>query len=142
MSDVDNWRPEIDAEDYFGHQKKRLSLADRRPVIRTAADLVGPGVNSFCTRIENFSDPIATYNGWFSALADTPNAPLPEIPFVGYVISDAEEGMGGVQRFTAMETYSSVHLLGTQYQRLFYRRTGGVIHWMTWQRIGASLVAI
>lgn len=34
-----NWRTEVDAEDYFGHQKKKLDIADRRPLIRRGSGL-------------------------------------------------------------------------------------------------------
>lgn len=116
MSD-ENWRTETRAEDYFLHRQKKLDLADRRPVIRTASDLVGPGIGAFATRLDDFNNLLATFNGFYSAAADATNAPdaaLPTTaePFVGFVVSDAE--LGGLQVFTGLDT-------GTEYRRTFLR---------------------
>lgn len=42
MSGEEDWRIDSNAEIYFGHQQKKVNVADRRPVIRKAADIVGP----------------------------------------------------------------------------------------------------
>ena len=114
-------RPEIDAEDYFRNQKKKLSLADRRPVIWRASDLVGPGIGQNAVRITDFNDLLATFDGFFSA-ARALNGPVLTIggpdsgfdvnPYCGFVSSDAT--LGGVQVFTNLDT-------GARYQRAFRR---------------------
>jgi len=70
------WRIETDAQDYFGHQKKQLTLADRRPVIRKASDLVGPGLDYNATRLDDFNDLLGRYNGYYAATAGVRNAPV------------------------------------------------------------------
>lgn len=107
-----NWRTEVDAQDYFGHQKKQLNLADRRPVIRRPSDLVGPGINIHATRITNFNDPLVTFNGFFSAAPAATNAPTNTGAYIGWVSSDAE--LGGIQLFTNLNN-------GTTYRRTFTR---------------------
>lgn len=107
-----NWRQETDAGDYFGNQKKIADLNNRRPVIRRAADLVGPGINSNAIRITDFNNVLATFNGFFSADAGAANAPNGTDIWVGFVSSDAE--LGGVQ------TFSSVSGGGTK-TRIFQR---------------------
>lgn len=126
MSDR-NWRNEVNAQDYFGHQKKQLQFADRRPVIRKASDLVGPGVGASATRITDFSDTLATFDGYFSAAPGTSNAPNSTDAFVGFVSSDSE--FGGTQIFTAPAT-------GTTYQRSFTRAVldPSTLYWSDWQR--------
>jgi hypothetical protein len=112
MSGEKNWREDVDAETYFGHQQKQVTLADRRPVIRTASDLVGPGIDSNTVRITDFNDLLATFNGYFSSEPGANAAPNATDSFVGVVISDAE--MGGRQEFTGLTS-------GIEYSRTFKR---------------------
>lgn len=112
MSGEQGWRIGDDAGDYFGHQQKRAQLADRRPVIRAASDLVGPGINRSAVRLDDLNALLATVNGFFAAEEGTPNAPTSDEAFIGQVISDA--GLGGAQTFVGLET-------GHEYQRLFLR---------------------
>lgn len=111
----DNWRQEVDAEDYFGHQKKKLSVADRRPVIRRASDLVGPGIGASATRITDFNDLLATYNGYYSATPGARHAPNDAEAFVGHVVMD--DTLGGRQVFTGLTSRS-------EYARVFVRNPG------------------
>lgn len=110
-----NWRQETDAADYFGHQQKKLNVADRRPVIRRASDLVGPGIGASATRITDFSDLLATYNGYFSSVPGARHAPNDTEAFVGHVVMD--DTLGGRQVFTGLTSR-------TEYARVFVRNPG------------------
>jgi hypothetical protein len=127
-----NWRPETDAEDFFGHQKKQMDVNNRRPVIRRAADLVGPGIGPAAVRITNFNDLLAQYNGFFSAAAGADFAPTSEANYIGWVSSDLE--FGGVQIFYNMET-------AVGYRRIFTRSPAdtSTIFWGNWLILTASL---
>lgn len=124
-------RPEIDARDYFLDQQRKNAIADRRPVIRRASDLVGPGIRGSAVRLTDFSDLLATFDGFFSAV-DALNGPEPDSgtgldpsSYVGWVSSDAE--LGGVQLF--------VNLLdGARWQRTFRRNPldASAIYWSAW----------
>lgn len=107
-----NWRTEIDAVDYFLHQNKQLEVADRRPVVRKASDLVGPGIGANTVRITDYSDLLATFNGYYSSETGADNAPNSVEDFVGFVVSDA--AFGGTQVFTGITS-------GTEYRRRFTR---------------------
>lgn len=132
MSDKD-WRPGVEGGDYFLHQKKQLEFADRRPVIRRASDLVGPGIASNAVRITDYNDLLATFNGYFSSAPGANNAPNPSEAFVGYVISDSE--LGGRQVFTGLES-------GVEFSRTFNRSPEDpeTMGWSGWsgQRVPAS----
>jgi len=123
-----NWRTETNAGDYFAHQKKQLQVADRRPVIRKASDLVGPGIAATAVRITSFDDTLATFNGFFSADVGAINAPNTTDQFVGTVASDAE--FGGVQTFTSMST-------GATYVRKFTRNPADstAVYFATWKSV-------
>ena len=120
-----NWRNETNATDYFTNQQKQLTVADRRPVIRRAVDLVGPGVAATAVRIVDFLDPLAQFNGFFSALHTALGRPPVEQSYVGYVSADAE--LGGVQMFFGLSD-------GLCYTRVFSRNPYDPddITWGTW----------
>lgn len=102
-----NWRTVVNAGDYFGQEKKTLALADRRPVIRKASDLVGPGISSNAVRITDFNNLLATYNGFFSADVGAVNAPNAVDAFAGTTVSDGH--IGGVQTFTSLGDTQTYH---------------------------------
>lgn len=138
MSGPENWRTEVDASDYFGNRQKKLNVADRRPVIRRASDLVGPGIDVNSLRVDNLNNPLATYNGFYSykSVADVGNptadtdsgAPTDGDDYVGTISSDAE--IGGIQTFTNITTE-------VVYQRVFRRSPGDAsfIYWGAWKVI-------
>lgn len=134
MPDQQNWRTEVTAEDYFLHQKKQMQVADRRPVIRRASDIVGPGISANATRLLDFNNVLATYNGFYSAAPGAINSPdFDSDPddwqaFVGTVSSDAE--LGGVQTFTGLDT-------AVVYQRVFKRSPSDAsfLYWGIWVAI-------
>lgn len=136
-----NWRTEVDAIDHFGHQKKRVELEQRRPVIRKASDLVGPGIGASAVQVTDFNDTLATFNGFFSAIPGALNAPdaaLPlaaREPFVGTTSSDS--ALGGRQTVIGLET-------AFEYTRIFVRNPSdeSSISWGVWhgtERVPASV---
>lgn len=118
MTTEKNWRTITDAEDYFNQQNKQLRLADRRPVVNRAADLVGPGIGVSCVRLTTFDDLLTTYNGYYSYEFVSPeasaaaNAPNDSDSFVGFVTQDSL--LGGVQTFHSLSTSQT-------YRRTFLR---------------------
>lgn len=123
-----NWRTEITGQDYFGHQKKQAAVENRRPVIRKASDLVGPGIASSAVRITDFNNILATFNGYFSADAEATNAPNTTDQFIGFVSSDAE--LGGVQQFTSLTD-------GKVWVRVFNRNPAdsSALYFGTWKSL-------
>lgn len=117
MTDEQNWRTEIDAEDYFRHQKKKTQVADRRPVIRKASDLVGPGIDAAAVVVTDWNDVLATFNGYFSSTSAL-NGPQSvgggsdTSLYVGFVTMDAT--YGGKQIITDLNS-------GLDYTRIFRR---------------------
>lgn len=131
MSNDRNWRTEVDAQDYFGHQKKQLQVADRRPVIRKPSDLVGPGIAASAVRITDFNDLLATYDGFFAGETGALNAPTAGQAYVGVVSSDSE--LGGSQVFYGLTD-------GDGYRRVFTRNPAdaSTIYWGTWDLIAGG----
>lgn len=129
-----NWREEVTAVDYFGHQKKKTQVADRRPVIRKPSDLVGPGIAASATVVTDWNNTLATFNGYFSSIRAL-NGPRPETsgpddnydihPYVGYVVMDST--YGGKQVITDLDTM-------IDYSRIFRRAPTdpNTIVWGSW----------
>lgn len=115
----DDWRFDgetgANAGDYFLGQRKRLDIDKRRPVIRRASDLVGPGIDAQAVRVTNWNDMLATFNGYYSSLPGAAYAPDSIQNFLGTVVMDSE--MGGVQVLTGLAN-------GREYKRLFLRNPG------------------
>ncbi len=127
MSGAHNWRSEDgDAEIYFGHKQKQLDVADRRPVIRRASDLVGPGIAADAVLLTDFNDQLAQFNGYFVAPAGSANAPNSNEAFIGFVAMD--EMVGGVQTFNGMDSE-------TQYVRYMRRHPldSSYVTWGPWK---------
>lgn len=135
-TDAKDWRFGTDGYDYFKGQKKSADIEGRRPSIRQASDLVGPGIGAAATRITDFNNLLATFNGYYSALPGAIAAPNATEAFVGYVVSDAE--LGGFQVFTGLVS-------GNQYTRTFQRSPTDpeTIGWGTWtgNRVPPTVVA-
>lgn len=138
MSGVEDYRPEEDAFDYLRNQRKKSELADRRPVIRKASDLVGPGIAPAATRVSNWNDMLALYNGFYSSPVGVYNAPNTTEQFVGVVTQDGE--FGGTQTLTGLTS-------GTVFTRRFTRSpfASDVVHWQPWtfdERIPATYFVV
>lgn len=108
----EDWRIETNGVDYLRGQQKRVAIEQRRPVIRKASDLVGPGIGATATVITDYNDVLATFNGYYSSEAGALYAPNSTEAFVGSVVMDST--LGGVQTFTSLST-------GVEYRRTFIR---------------------
>lgn len=132
---AENWRTEITALDYFGHQQKKNAVADRRPLIRKPSDLVGPGIGANAVRVTDWGGPtgapgtdygiLSVYDGYFSSAPGAANAPEATAAYVGFVVSDDE--LGGVQTLVRLDT-------GVRYRRTFNRNPSDphTLYWSTW----------
>lgn len=109
---TEDWRIGTTAEDYFRAQQKRVAIEQRRPVIRKASDLVGPGIGSEAVVVTDYNDPLATFNGYFSSAPGALYAPNSTDPFIGSTFMDAT--LGGVQSLTSLVT-------SIEYTRAFVR---------------------
>lgn len=126
----DSGRIGVNAEDYFLDNQKKLNLSDRRPVTRRASDLVGPGISGHAVRVTDWSDLLATFNGFFSSAPNANGAPNATHVFVGYVVSDDE--LGGIQNLTSLNS-------NAVFQRTFTRNPSDptVLYWSTWKTVSA-----
>ena len=139
MSEFNNWRPEVDAADFFGNQKKRNQFEDRRPAPKKPGDIpgMGPGIAGAAVRVTNYNDYLATFNGFYSSIRAL-GGPRPEVSgadvgydthrYVGITVSDAV--LGGVQRITDIDS-------GEEFSRRFIRTSGDAdfLTWSPWDQL-------
>lgn len=65
----------------------------RRPIVRKAADILGPGFAPFATVITDWNSDEAAFNGYFwSAAAADSNAPDTTSIWMGHCVSNGQYG--------------------------------------------------
>lgn len=122
MSDQQNWRTEVDAVDYFGNQKKQLQVADRRPVIRKASDLVGPGIGAGAVRVVDWNDDLASFNGYYSS-SRALNGPRPNTsgPNTGYDTNEYTAVVSNDDELGLVQVLYPLDKPGVRYERVRQR---------------------
>lgn len=104
-----NWAIPQNAEEYFSQQSKRQGQEERRPLIRKASDLLGPGIAPFAVTIDDLDGDIAAFNGFFIVPPGTPNSPDDTTWWIGQTI--AGETGGGTQMFSTFQSADAPHVV-------------------------------
>jgi hypothetical protein len=93
VSGQKNGRTLITTDDWMRDVEKRSMHEGRRPQIRTASDLMGPGLGPQAVEIRDWNDEVTTFNGFFFSTPGAQNSPDGNRYWMGYVIAD-ESGNG------------------------------------------------
>ena len=76
MGGQNSWRiPDDSMSDYMRQQEKRLLHEERRPLIRSAAALLGPGFAPFAVPLVDWNADETLFNGHFYSDAGAQNSP-------------------------------------------------------------------
>lgn len=72
-----NWSIPTDMLDFMNQSEKRLGNEERRPVVKSPVDLLGPGFagGPLCTPMTDFNDKNFWFNGMYYAPKGTLNGP-------------------------------------------------------------------
>ena len=65
MGGANTWRAPQDASDWMREVEKRVLHEERRPSIRTASDLMGPGLSPYSVWINDWNADETKFNGFF-----------------------------------------------------------------------------
>lgn len=77
MPSPTNWpHPDDDPELYLRHQEKRIANEQRRPMVRKASDILGPGFAPFATQLIDWNADEAAFNGYFWSDTGALNTPV------------------------------------------------------------------
>jgi hypothetical protein len=96
MGGQNSWRTAITGEDWMRGQEKRILHEERRPQIRVASDVLGPGIAPYCVRLEDWSADETYFNGFWYSEPGAFNSPDSSRYWIGSSLS-TEAGFG-IQR--------------------------------------------
>lgn len=63
MAGANGWRQAITGQDWARDMEKRVLHEERRPQIRTAADIMGPSLGPYAIRTDDWNSDEAAFNG-------------------------------------------------------------------------------
>ena len=137
-------RPPIDFADWMRDQQRRNSAQERRPMVTTASDLMGPGLAPQAVMLNDWNDDTITFNGFYYSTPGAANTPDSTKAWIGYSIADANGS--GIQRITLYPglTVPSTMFTGwpaVSYSRAFTSQAGTLRLYSVWapDRPGAQV---
>jgi hypothetical protein len=116
MGGQNNYRQIITTDDWMRDMEKRTLHESRRPQIRTASDLLGPGIGPQAIEIRDWNDEVTSFNGFFYSTPGAQNSPDPARYWMGYVIA-TEDGAG----YMVVYEYALDATLATVPVRTYFR---------------------
>ena len=127
-----NWRMGVDADDQLRFNEKRLMHEERRPFVREASSLLGPGFGQYAIRTFDWNQPDCLSNGfWYSVANQVLNSPDNALYWMG--ITEGHADGNGVQRVRQYQfTTFDVEPI-REYNRRFWTDSLGVLQFGTWQ---------
>lgn len=96
MGGSNDWRTQITGEDWMRSQEKRLLHEERRPQVRAASDILGPGIAPYCIRLEDWNADETLFNGFWYSEPGAFNSPNNTRYWIGTSLTI--EGGWGIQR--------------------------------------------
>jgi hypothetical protein len=98
MGGQNSWRQIQSGADWMREVEKRLLHEERRPGIRTASDILGPGIGPFSVEVNDWNSSETAFNGFFHSEPGAINAPDSVRFWMGTSQATAEGY--GIQRVT------------------------------------------
>lgn len=84
-----DWRPVVSGSDWMRDQEKRVMSQERRPQVKHASDLLGPGFAPFAVQLRDWNAPEARFNGFWVGEAAA-NAPTPTGVYLGVTVGSID----------------------------------------------------
>lgn len=91
-----NWNQPTNAGDYFRQIDKQMDRQERRPSLRQASDILGPGFGPYAQQVVDWNSDTAAFTGFFYSEPGAVNSPDALVWHIGQVISIP--GGFGIQR--------------------------------------------
>jgi hypothetical protein len=126
-----NWRYATNADDWFRSTEKRLMHEERRPMVREASSLLGPGFDQYAIQTFDWNATDCMSNGYFySAAYQVQNSPDNNLDWMG--ITEGTSDGNGIQTVWQYKTGSDADPI-VQYSRRFWS-SGGVTNYGAWHQ--------
>lgn len=135
MGGANSWRTNITGADWMRDVEKRILSEERRPLIRTASDLLGPGFAPYAVLTQDWNAVECTFNGIFYSQPGGLNSPDGSAYWIGDVL--AQQAGFGIQhvwehRVASDPTTSPIR----EYIRRFYAPGGsGLTMFTPWRQV-------
>jgi len=123
-----NWPIVTDADGYLRGQEKRLLRQERRPMVKQASDILGPGIAPYAVQISHWNTDEATFNGVFWTEPGDTGAPDLTHWWIGQTEASSD-GFGIQQVLSFRESGTWPPLT---YRRQFYDPGNGNITYSQW----------
>lgn len=127
MTNPSNWAIATNAQEYLRGQEKRLGSEERRPIVRKASDILGPGFGPYAIETFDWNSIETAFNGFWFSQAGAANAPDAIHDWVGHTIGRVEGA--GIQ---VANTYRAVDWPTTTARRAFDTLSGGGRQYTDW----------
>lgn len=98
MGGANSWTQIEDAADWMRQIEKRILHEERRPGVRSASDLMGPGLAPFSIWVNDWNAPETAFNGMFHSDPGALNSPRTDGYWMGS--SQGTPDGYGLQRVT------------------------------------------
>ena len=82
-----NWRIPGNFEDWMRTMEKRMTSLERRPVVTTPQDLMGPSLGPWAVTMTNLNSDEAAANGMWYLPPDAENGPDPAWGWLGWTVA-------------------------------------------------------
>ena len=126
MGGATGWRQIQDGGDWMREMEKRVLHEERRPNIRAAADIMGPGIAPYSVLINDWSADETAFNGFFHTVPGALNTPDPTRYWMG--TSQATSDGYGLERVTEWQgTTAEIVWPRLTYVRRFWSATPGAV---------------
>lgn len=120
-------RPVTDFAAWMRGVERRLTALERRPVLQSAAQLLGPGISATATLTSDWSDEATLFNGMFYSLPGAAHSPNSSRGWIGWSLVDADGS--GYQR---VSSYGDDPTPGEAYTRGFTSANGASRTFSAW----------
>ena len=118
MGGSNGWPANITFKDWMRDIEKRVLNEERRPIIRAAADLMGPGAGPYAIETTDWNADETTFNGWFYSRPGALNSPDSALYWIG-----TTEGIADGNGYELVRQYDPAtgeDVTGDSYVRFFY----------------------
>lgn len=89
MGGTNNGRISITMDDWMRDMEKRVLHEERRPLVRSASDLLGPGLAPTAVQLLDWNDPATAFNGFFWTAPGAINSPDGNKSWMGFSVCNA-----------------------------------------------------
>lgn len=127
MGGQNNWPQNITMNDWMRDMEKRILHEERRPQIRTASDLLGPGFGPYAIRVLDWNDDVTGFDGFFWADTGSRNSPDPAKAWMGQTVANSD-GSG----YQLVTDYGSTAVPPPRFIRTFTSPAGGARVFTAW----------